>query len=69
MTSAQAVLTPHLLTLLFIFWSLFAIPASLILKRLGHHPAWALLIYFPPLAMIGMWVLALSPPPKSGGTA
>lgn len=68
MTSAQAMLTPHTLTILFVFWSLFAIPASLILKRLGCHPAWALLIYIPPLAMIGLWVLAFAGP-KSNNPA
>jgi hypothetical protein len=65
MTSAQAILTPHVVMLLFVFWSLFAIPAALLLKRLGRHPAWALLTYFPPLAIIGLWVLALSGPKSS----
>ena len=33
----------------------------MVLKRMGYSPAWALLCYFPLLAMIGLWVLALAP--------
>jgi hypothetical protein len=50
---------------LFVSLSLFAIPAALILKKLGRHPAWALLCFVPVLAVIGLWVLALSPGSKS----
>jgi hypothetical protein len=62
-------MTPHLWTVLFIFWSLFAIPAALILKKLGRNPAWALLAYFTPLAIIGIWVLALTLPSRSSESA
>ena len=61
MTPMQAILTPQLLLYLFIFSSLFAIPAGMVLKRMGYSPAWALLCYFPLLAMVGLWVLALAP--------
>ena len=52
---------------LFVCLSLFAIPAALVLKRLGRHPAWALLCYVPILALVGLWVLAFSP--RTGNTA
>jgi hypothetical protein len=52
---------------LFVCFSLFAIPAALVLKRLGHHPAWALLCYVPVLALLGLWVLAFSP--RTGSAA
>ena len=41
MTSIESMLTPQVLTMLFVFWSLFAIPAALVLKKVGRHPGWA----------------------------
>ena len=67
MASVQNLLTPQVLTTLFVFWSLFAIPSGVILKRMGHSPAWALLWYFPVLAIIGLWVLAFGS--RSSATA
>src|SRR3954467_4602937 len=32
---------------------LFAVPAAVLLKRLGGYPAWAMLWYVPVLAMLG----------------
>lgn len=61
-----ALLTPRLLVALFVFWSLFAIPAALILKRLGKSPAWAILCYIPVLAILGLWVLAFIRWPQPG---
>jgi hypothetical protein len=48
-----------------VVWSLFAIPSAVILKRLGRHPAWALLCYVPVLALVGLWLLAFLPGSKS----
>jgi hypothetical protein len=62
----QAILTPQLLLDLFVALSLFAIPAGIVLKRIGYSPAWALLCYFPLLAMVGLWVLALAPKRAAG---
>ncbi len=64
MESIQSLLTPQLLAVLFVFWSLFAIPTAVVLKRLGHHPAWALLCYVPLLALLGLWLLAFGPRTK-----
>jgi hypothetical protein len=47
---------------LFIASLLIAIPAGMLLKKTGHNPFWALLVFFPPLAVIGLWVLALRTP-------
>ena len=33
-------------------------PVTIILKRMGYSPWWALLSVFTPLNMIGLWVLA-----------
>ena len=66
MTSLQSMMTTEMLTTLFVIWSLVAIPSAIILKRLGHHPAWALLCYVPALALVGLWVLAFAPGSKSG---
>ena len=60
MTDLQSMMTPQLLTTLFVIWSLVAIPSAVILKRLGQHPAWALLCYVPAFALIGLWVLAFA---------
>jgi hypothetical protein len=64
MQSIQSIMTPQMWTTLFVFWSLFAIPAAIILKKIGRNPAWALLTYFSPLAILGIWVLALSLPAR-----
>ncbi len=37
---------------------LFAIPAGMILKRLGFSSWWALMCFVPVLALIGLWLLA-----------
>ena len=59
------VITPSQMLVLFVSLSLFAIPTALVLKKLGRHPGWALLCYVPVLALIGLWIVALSPGPKS----
>jgi hypothetical protein len=47
------------LIILFFVSLLIAIPSGILLKRTGHSPLWAILVFFPPLAVIGLWVLAL----------
>jgi hypothetical protein len=37
---------------------LFAIPAGLILKRVGFSSWWALLCFIPVLALLALWLLA-----------
>lgn len=34
------------------------IPFAQILRRVGHHPAWAIIVLVPLLNLIGLWVLA-----------
>jgi hypothetical protein len=53
---------------LFVALSLFAIPAGLVLKKMGRNPAWGLLCYVPVLALIGLWMLALGGGSKSSAT-
>ena len=50
------------LVTVFVVFTLVAIPSAILLKRGGHNPLWALLCYFPILAIIGLWVLALRAP-------
>jgi len=65
-TNLQAIITPQLMIALLVLWSLIAIPSAVILKRLGHSPAWVLLLYVaPPLALLGLWLLAFVPGSKS----
>lgn len=59
------IITQAQMLMLFVCLSLFAIPAALVLKKMGRNPAWALLCYVPVLAMIGLWVMALSPGSKA----
>ncbi len=51
-------------TSIFIFMTvaeaLFAIPASMVLKRTGHSPWWALLCFIPVGALLGLWVMAFT---------
>ena len=65
MASVQNLMTPQLLTALFVFWSLFAIPSGILLKKMGRNPVWAVLWYIPVLAIIGLWVLAFSARPNA----
>lgn len=44
-----------------VFLALIAIPAAIVLKRIGRSPWWALLCFVPIAAMLGLWVLALGP--------
>ena len=60
------VVTQSQMLILFVALSLFAIPAALLLKKIGRHPGWALLCYVPLLAIVGLWVLALTQRPQSG---
>ena len=45
-----------------------AIPAGLILKRLGLSIWWALLCLVPAAAFVGLWVLAFTRWPRDGQT-
>ncbi|HTI86516.1 MAG TPA: hypothetical protein VL966_07925 [Alphaproteobacteria bacterium] len=49
----------HVLFLL-LMAAAIVVPIARILRRLGRHPAWALLVLFPPAGLIGLWVLAYS---------
>jgi hypothetical protein len=43
---------------------LFAIPAGMILKRLGFSSWWALLCFVPVVALFALWLLAFVKWPK-----
>ena len=45
---------------LMIVEALFAIPAGIVLKRIGHSIWWALLCFIPLAALVGLWVLAFT---------
>lgn len=49
----------HLLILLIVL-TIFWIPAAVILKRAGYHPAWILLAFLPGGAIIGLWIFAFA---------
>ncbi|USQ96842.1 hypothetical protein [Caulobacter sp. RL271] len=65
----------HWFIVLFVL-ALFGIPAAIILKRAGLHPAWVLLGLIPGCLFVGLWIFALArwpvlvnpgappPPPK-----
>jgi hypothetical protein len=56
--------------------AIFGIPAAVILKRAGYHPAWVLVSLIPGGALVGLWIFAFArwpvlidpdappPPPK-----
>lgn len=46
---------------------LFAIPAGMILKRLGLSSWWALLCFVPVVALFGLWLLAFVKWPRDAG--
>jgi hypothetical protein len=45
---------------------LVAIPAGLILKRIGFSAWWALLCFVPIVALIGLWLMAFVKWPRDG---
>jgi len=49
-----------------IFAALLLYPIGVILRRIGYSPFWCLLVLFPLLNIIGLWLLALSPWPTNG---
>ena len=55
-------LTMQQMLIIFVLFTLVAIPSGILLKRSGHNPLWAILVYVPVLAVIGLWVLALKAP-------
>jgi hypothetical protein len=48
----------HLLMICAIIEMLFAIPAGIILKRMGFSSWWALLCFVPIAALFSLWLLA-----------
>jgi hypothetical protein len=52
------VFSQQTIILILVFELLTAIPVGLSLKRIGFSPLWALLCFFPFLAIIGLWALA-----------
>ncbi len=55
-------LTTQQMLIIFVLFTLVAIPSGMLLKRSGRNPLWAILVYVPVLAVIGLWVLALRGP-------
>jgi len=56
----------HLLIICGVIELLFAIPAGMILKRLGLSSWWALLCFVPVVALFGLWLLAFVKWPRDG---
>jgi hypothetical protein len=55
----------HWLVVLLFMSVLYLMPACMILKKSGHHPAWAVVGLVPALNVIGLWFLALKKwPPR-----
>jgi len=52
------VISPQIIYVTLALELLIAIPAGMSLKRIGYSPWWALLCFFPFLAIVGLWVLA-----------
>jgi hypothetical protein len=47
---------------------IFGIPAAIILRRTGYHPAWALLGAIPGVALVGLWIFAFAKWPVLAGS-
>ncbi len=56
----QMPFSPSFMITLMIVEGLFAIPAGIVLKRIGHSVWWALLCFIPLAALLGLWVLAFT---------
>jgi hypothetical protein len=57
---AQLPVSSSFMITLMIAEVLFAVPAGIVLKRIGHSIWWALLCFVPLAALLGLWVLAFS---------
>lgn len=57
---AQMPFSQSFLLTVMIVEALFAIPAGIVLKRIGHSMWWALLCFIPLAALAGLWVLAFT---------
>lgn len=57
---AQMPFSQSFLLTLMIVAALFAVPAGLVLRRIGHSMWWALLCFIPLAALAGLWVLAFT---------
>jgi hypothetical protein len=57
--SIQSGLATPLFILVIIGWVLFFfLPIVRIVQRMGHSGWWSLLVFVPPLSVVGLWVLA-----------
>ena len=59
----------HLLVVSGLIELVFAIPAGLILKRIGYSAWWALLCFVPIAALLGIWLVAFVKWPRDGVAA
>jgi hypothetical protein len=66
MPAAFAMFTHGPLFYVMVAGLLAAIPAGMILKRLGINMLWALLCFIPIAALAGLWLLAFSKWPRDG---
>ena len=57
---AQMPFSPSFMITLMIVAALFAIPAGMVLRRIGLSMWWALLCFVPLAALAGLWLLAFS---------
>ena len=55
---AQLPVSSSFLITLMIVAALFAIPAGIVLRRIGYSMWWALLCFVPLAALAGLWILA-----------
>jgi hypothetical protein len=58
MGSMMPMIDTSMLQFVLIAGLLFAIPAGLVLKRIGFSMWWALLCFVPIAALLGLWALA-----------
>jgi hypothetical protein len=58
--SFHAFFTTGLLVFLFVL----LVPVAKVLRRTGHNPAWCLLVIFPGLNFIALWIFAYKPWPR-----
>ena len=65
---AQLPVSSSFMITLMVVEALFAIPAGLVLRRIGYSMWWALLCFVPLAALAGLWILAFAgwtPRPKA----
>ena len=50
----------HIIILLVIWFGVFGIPASQVIRKAGYSPVWILIMFVPIVGVVFLWIFAFS---------